>query len=244
MARGSDIPAILAKVPYFAGLAPGLVRALAGMARQRSYGRGEVILWEGDPCEGLYVVLRGRVKVFKRSGEGREQVLRILGPGRTFNDVPVFDAGPNPGSVAALEPSAIAILPRAKVLALAQQHPAVAMAVIRVLAERLRGLTIVVEDLALRNVTARVARILMDWAGGRTSLVEGAEEGCVRLTQTQLAAMTGSVREVVQRALKALERDGAIRLARARICVLDMPSLQRWSESGIVAAGPLDADRP
>lgn len=243
MARGTDIRAMLAKVPYFAGLAPDLVRTLAEMARLRDYRQGEVILWEGDPCEGLYVVLRGRVKVFKRSGEGREQVLRVLGPGRTFNDVPVFDGGLNPGSVAALDPSTVAILPKARVLALVEQYPAVAMAVIGVLADRMRGLTVLVEDLMLRNVTARVAKILMDWAGGQTTLVEGAEEGCVRLTHAQLAAMTGSVREVVQRALKALERDGAIRLSRARICVLDIPSLRRWSESGVGAAGLADADR-
>jgi CRP/FNR family transcriptional regulator len=240
MARGSDVSSILSKVPYFAGLPPPLVRTLADMARLRDYRQGEVILWEGDPCEGLYVVLSGRVKVFKRSGEGREQVLRVLGPGRTFNDVPVFDGGLNPGSVAPLDAARVAILPKARVLALVQQHPAVAMAVIGVLADRLRGLTVLVEDLMLRNVTARVAKILMDWAGGQTTLVEGAEAGCVRLTQTQLAAMTGSVREVVQRALKTLERDGAIRLSRARICVLDLPSLRRWSESGAGA----DAAQP
>lgn len=235
MARSGDVSATLEKVPYFADLAPTLVRALAEMARLRDYRQGEVILWEGEPCEGLYVVLRGRVKVFKRSGEGREQVLRVLGPGRTFNDVPVFDGGSNPGSVAALDAATVATLPKERVLALVRQNPAVAMAVIRVLADRLRGLTVLVEDLMLRNVTARVAKILMDWAGGQTTLVEGAEPGCVRLTQTQLAAMTGSVREVVQRALKTLERDGAIRLSRARICVLDLPTLRRWSESGVGA---------
>lgn len=232
MAKAGDVAPILGKVPYFAGLSPELVGVLAGMARPRDYRQGEVILWEGDPCEGLYVVLAGRVKVFKRSAEGREQVLRVLGPGRTFNDVPVFDGGVNPGSVAALDAARVVVLPKARVLALVEQHPAVALAVIRVLADRLRGLTVLVEDLMLRNVTARVAKILMDWAGGRTTLVEGAEPGCVRLTQTQLAAMTGSVREVVQRALKALERDGAIRLSRGRICVLDVTALRRWSDSG------------
>ena len=234
--RDGDIRTMLAKVPYFAGLPPPAVRGLADMARRRDYRQGEVILWEGDPCEGLCVVLGGRVKVFKRSAEGREQVLRVLGPGRTFNDVPVFDGGVNPGSVAALDAARVAILPKARVLALVEQHPAVAMAVIRVLADRLRGLTVLVEALVLRNVTARVAKILMDWSSGQMTLVEGAEAGCVRLTQTQLAAMTGSVREVVQRALKTLERDGAIRLSRARICVLDAPALRRWSESTVGAA--------
>ena len=225
-----DIPALLHKVPYFAPLDAVAVRALAGKARARTYRRGETILWEGEPCQGLYLVLRGRVKVFKRSAEGREQVLLIIGPGRSFNDVPVFDGGANPGSVAALDPSIIALLPTAEILRLVEGDPKVAMAVIRVLAARMRGFTVAVEDLALRSVTARVAKILMESAGGRATLIETPAESGVRLTQSQLAAMTGSVREVVQRALKTLEQDGAIKLARARINVLDAAALKKWAE--------------
>ena len=225
-----DIPAMLHQVPYFASLDVGAVRALAGKARTRAYRRGETILWEGEPCQGLFLVLRGRVKVFKRSAEGREQVLLIIGPGRSFNDVPVFDGGANPGSVAALEPSTIALLPTAEILRLVEGDPKVAMAVIRVLAARMRGFTVAVEDLALRSVTARVAKILMESAGGRATLIETPVESGVRLTQSQLAAMTGSVREVVQRALKTLEQDGAIKLARARINVLDAAALKKWAE--------------
>lgn len=229
--KGLDVQAALRAVPYFADLDAGALRDLAAMARIRQYAKGETILWEGEPCDGLYVVLRGRVKVFKRSEVGREQVLLIIGPGRSFNDVPVFDAGPNPGSVAALDPSTIAILPKAQILRLVESSPAMAMAVIRILAARMRGLTIVVEDLALRSVTARVAKILLEWAGGRATLAETPVDSGVRLTQSQLAAMTGSVREVVQRALKTLEQDGAIKLSRARINVLDPAALLRWAKA-------------
>ena len=232
-----DLPALLRKVPYFAELEAAALRALSGKARVRSYRKGEVILWEGEPCEGLYVVLRGRVKVFKRSDEGREQVLLIIGPGRSFNDVPVFDGGANPGSVAALDSTTIAILPKGEVLRLVERHPAMAMAVIRILAGRMRGLTLVVEDLALRTVTARVAKILLESAGGRATLIETPAENSIRLTQSQLAGMTGTVREVVQRALKTLEQDGAIKLARARISVLDPAALRRWANA---AAGTTD----
>jgi CRP-like cAMP-binding protein len=225
-----DILSLLRKVPYFADLESGALRRLAGLSRVRNYRKDEVILWEGEPCEGLHVVLRGRVKVFKRSEEGREQVLLVIGPGRSFNDVPVFDGGANPGSVAALDPCTIAMLPKPEVLRLAERHPAMAMAVIRILAARMRGLTVVVVDLALRTVTARVAKVLMESAGGRASLIETPAESGVRLTQSQLAAMTGTVREVVQRALKTLEHHGAIKLARGRITVLDATALKRWAE--------------
>lgn len=229
--KSVDVQAALREVPYFADLDAGALRDLSAMARIRPYAKGETILWEGEPCDGLYVVLRGRVKVFKRSEEGREQVLLIIGPGRSFNDVPVFDAGPNPGSVAAIDPSTIGILPKAQILRLVESTPAMAMAVIRILAARMRGLTIVVEDLALRSVTARVAKILLEWAGGRGALAETPVDSGVHLTQSQLAAMTGSVREVVQRALKTLEQDGAIRLSRARINVLDPAALRRWAKA-------------
>jgi CRP-like cAMP-binding protein len=203
---------------------------LAGKARMRRHRKGEVILWEGEKCEGLYVVLHGKVKVFKRSDQGREQTLLIVGPGRTFNDVPVFDGGANPGSVAALESSAIALLPKMQILRLVERNPAIAMAVIRVLAARMRNFTLAVEDLALRTVTARVARALMDWTGGHATLAEIPAESNVSLTQSQLAAMTGTVREVVQRALKTLEQQGAIKLSRARITVLDPAVLRKWQE--------------
>ena len=231
-----DIPALLRTVPYFAGLEADALRTLAGKARVRTFRKGEAILWEGEPCAGLHLVLRGRVKVFKRSKQGREQVLLIIGPGRSFNDVPVFDGGPNPGSVAAMEGSTIAILPTAEIVGLVARNPAVAMAVIRTLARRMRGLTIVVEDLALRTVTARVAKILLESAGSRATLIETPAENGVRLTQSQLAAMAGTVREVVQRALKSLEQAGAIKLARARISVLDPAALRRWA----AGAGAVD----
>jgi CRP/FNR family transcriptional regulator len=228
------MPDVLRQVPYFAEMDAVLLRELTGLVRERTYKAGELILLEGESCEGLYFVVSGRVKVFKVSGEGKEQVLRILGPGRTFNDVPVFDGGPNPGSIETMEPSTIGFLPKAQVLALVEKHPRVAMAVIRLLASRMRSLTLMIEDLSLRGVMARVAKLLLDCTRGHQTVVEGAGNACARLTQHQIATMTGSVREVVQRALKALEKDGAIRLERARVVVLDVKTLERWIE----ASGP------
>jgi len=224
------LEACLRQVPYFAALEPGVLRELAGSVRERRYEAGETVLIEGEPCEGLYVVLSGRVKVFKIGIDGKEQILRLLGAGRTCNDVPVFDDGPNPGSVAALEPSRLVLIPKARIRALVERHPQVAAAVIRLLAQRLRALTLMIEDLSLRRVVARVAKLLLDCTRGHSSLVEG--EACSQhLTQHQIATMTGSVREVVQRALKALEKDGAIQMQRGRIVVLDPGALERWSQS-------------
>jgi CRP-like cAMP-binding protein len=222
---------VLRQVPYFAELDAQVLTGLSAQMRERRLEAGEQVLMEGDPCEGLYVVISGRVKVFKLSAEGKEQVLRILGPGRTFNDVPVFDGGPNPGSVAAMEASIVSLIPKTQILGMVEQHPKMAKAVIRLLASRLRALTLVIEDLSLRSVVPRVAKLLLDCTRGHPTLIEGGAGACARLTQHQIATMTGSVREVVQRALKSLEKDGAIRLERARVVILDSARLERWSES-------------
>lgn len=170
----SAIIDVFQQVPYFTELEAGLLKDLAKQMREGKYKAGDVILLESEPCEGLYFVISGRVKVFKVSGAGKEQVLRILGAGRTFNDVPVFDGGPNPGSIAALEPRSIGFLPKAQVLALVEKHPKVATAVIRLLASRLRALTLMIEDLSLRGVVARVAKLLLDCTRGHQTVIEGA----------------------------------------------------------------------
>jgi CRP/FNR family transcriptional regulator len=227
-----DLAAVLGSLPYFAELEPTARAELARHVRQRSYDKDGQILMEGERSDTLPFVLRGRVKVVKVWADGKEHVLRVVGQGRTFNDVPVFDGGPNPASVVALEPCVVGFIPAAEIVRLIERFPRVAHAVIRLFASRLRSLTQVIEDLSFRTVVARVARLLHDCARGEPTLVEGTEGLCAVLTQQQLAAMTGSVREVVQRALKTLERNGAIRLHRGRVQVVDPAALARWSEAG------------
>jgi len=221
----------LAGVPYFAGLADAFLDDFERKIRRRQYAAGEVILMEGDRGDrGLFLVLEGMVKVCKISPEGREQVLRLIGAGRSFNDVPMFDGGVNPGTVMALGAATVGHLPGAAFRALMETHPQIARNATRVLARRLRALTLMVEDLAFRGVLSRVAGLLLNCALGHHALAEGDHAACVRITQADVAAMTGSVREVVQRALKTLEADGAIRMERAQIAVIDTSILETWAE--------------
>lgn len=229
MAPTPDMAALLKRLPYFAGLTEDRLSTIARDVRVRQYEAKEPVIVEGEACHGLYFVINGHVKVFKTSESGREQVLRIIGPGHTFNDVPVFDGGANPGNVATLEPSTIGLISKLRALSLAASEPGVAIAVIQVLATRLRALTVMVEDLALRGVTARIARLLLDASRGRQPLAEVDPGVRIELTQEHLAAMSGSVREVVHRALKLLEQEGAIAIGRRRIEVLEPAVLETWS---------------
>jgi CRP/FNR family transcriptional regulator len=213
--------AFLRRVNYFHDLAePELHRLLALVVEQRLQA-GQVLFLEGEPCQGMYLVYEGRVRIYKASPEGREQVLTVARPGETFAEVPVFDGGPNPASADAMEPSVVYLFPIADLNALVRTSPEIALGVIRVFAMRLRHLTRLVEDLSFRHVTARVAKLLLQAAQG-----EGAAAGS-RLTQQEMAAMIGTAREVVARSLRNLEQQGAIQVQRGQIVIVRPELLER-----------------
>ncbi|MCX6032980.1 MAG: Crp/Fnr family transcriptional regulator [Chloroflexi bacterium] len=219
---------LLRRVPYFSGLSDELLAALAAVAIERRYARGEMVFLEGDPCTALYVVARGEVKIFKVSPQGREQVLHQLGPGSTFNDVAALDGGPNPASVATTADATLLCIPRAELRRLAQAYPALAWALIESLAHRARHLVVMVEDLALRSVKARLAKLLLAEAEATAGQVE-LDRGQM-VTQVEMAARLGTVREMVGRALRELADEGLISLDRHRIVIADRRKLAAVAE--------------
>jgi CRP-like cAMP-binding protein len=211
----------LRQIPLFAALGPADLTSVAAMVVERRYERGDIILLEGEMGGALHYVQSGLVKVFKTSASGKEQVLRLIAPGYTFNDVPALDGGPNPASAAALEPSIVYVIGRAELRKLIASRPEVAQAVVQSLAQALRHLVMLVEDLSLRHVTARVAKILLDQ---ETAESEGRLQH--RITQQEMAALAGTAREVVGRALKELEIAGAIEMRQGRPVVLNRDRLR------------------
>src|SRR5262245_47092142 len=222
---------VLRQIPYFRSLPTLELRSLAANLRTGRYQADDVIFRKGDPSEGLCVVVSGRVRTVTTSPEGREQVLKVFGPGRTFADIAVFDDEPQPADALAAIESLIAFVPSATLLDLLTRHTKMAIDVIRLFASRLRAYKQVVEDLSLRPVIARVARLLADRAHGTETLVEESATTNPRYTQDEIAAMVGSVREVVQRALKTLELAGLVEMARGRIQIIDLEALDGWAAS-------------
>lgn len=211
----------LRHIPMFAQLRPEDLVQVAAMTRERSYERGNLIVLEGDTGRGLYYVRTGLVKIFKTSAGGKEQVLRLIAAGHTFNEVPALDGGPNPASVAALERCIIYEICRTDLHTLIMTRPEVAAAVVRSLTEALRHLVALVEDLSLRHVTARVAKILLD-----QEITSQQTPRAYHLTQQEMAALAGTAREVVGRSLKELEIAGAIQMRQGRVTVLDLERLR------------------
>lgn len=223
MAPDTAMPAAgesLRQIPYFAELSGPEIELVAGAAVERRFGKGEIVSLEGSACDGLYVVATGRVRVYKVSLDGREQVLLMAGQGETFNEVPVFDGGPNPATAQAMEPSVLWLLPANAMLRLASEHPAISRGIMRVLASHLRHLALLVEDLSFRHVRSRVAKILLSWLED-----QAAGREAPRLTQQQIAALVGTAREVVARVMKGFEESGVLRTERGRIVAIERERL-------------------
>jgi CRP-like cAMP-binding protein len=222
---------LLRHIPYLHAVPAGDLEALTTRLRERGYEAGDVIFRKGDVSEGLGVVLSGRVRTVITSPEGREQVLKVFGPGRTFADIAVFDDEPQPAEAIADSESTVVFIPQTDLIDVLKHHPDAAIDVIRLFASRLRAYKQVVEDLSLRTVVARVARLLVDRARGAQTLIEESASSSPEYTQDEIAAMVGSVREVVQRALKTLEHAGLIQMARGRIQIIDVNALDGWSDA-------------
>jgi len=211
-------------IPYFSGLSPAELDSLRVLIFETTAERGEFIVMEGEPAEALYFVVSGVVKVFKTSADGREQILQIVRPGESFNDAPIFDGGVNPASAQAMGPVVLYGIKNSDMSTILRSHPQIALNVVHVLSQKMRRLVSLVEDLSFRHVTARLAKILLEYT------VDGVGPSKPRLTQQEMAAMAGTAREMIGRSLKELEDEGIIRLDHHRIVVTDKEALKKWAK--------------
>lgn len=216
---------ILKVVSYFAKLDDVTLASMERAAIRRVYDAEQVILIEGEPCVGLYIVESGWLKAVKIGLDGREQVLQTLKPGDVFNGISVFTDAPNQATVAALETSAVWMVRREVLLKLLEQHPSLARQVIQELAGKVQYLIRLVEDLSLRSVEARLARLLLEQAEGDS--VERRRWA----TQAEMASRLGTVPDVVNRALRKLSDGGLIHVERHQIQILDKEGLKTVAQT-------------
>jgi len=209
----------LRKLPFFSALGEDELGEIAPHVRERTFGRREVILLEGQAPQAVYFIVRGQVRIYRLSPEGREQVLKRLGPGGIFNTVPLLDGRPNPSSATAWTEVTVYVIERDRFRQMLRRYPALAGAVLADFAAKLRHTTALIEDLSLRTVGARLAKLLLSQAAKETEIPR-------RMTQQEMAAQLGTVREMIGRALAELEREGLIRLERHRIVIVDRGGLE------------------
>lgn len=204
---------------YFDDLAQSMLEDIAARTRLAEFQRGDVMLWEGDPSEGLFILKQGSAKIFRLSPQGRQYIVRILQENDTFGEVPTFDGGVSPVNVEALEICRVWIVDKEKLYELVAQHPVFAQKVLINFGQMLRGMVRMVSEMAFYQVTHRLARLID---------AELPQDKSQHWTQEQLAARLGTVREVVARSLKEMERSGAIKLEDRRIQIVDREIFDQW----------------
>jgi CRP/FNR family transcriptional regulator len=219
--------AILRKTALFASLTEKELQALAARTVRKRFQRGELLFGEGDACTGLFLVASGKIRIFKLSPSGREQVLAIEGPGSSFAELPVFDGGNYPAAASASEDAELLFVSRKDFQNFCREHPDVALKVIAVVGSRLRRLVGIIEDLSFTTVRQRLIAVILRMV--QASGISSKEGVRVELTMSHqdLAAELGTVRELVSRNLSRLQAEGFLEVEGRKIIVKDLTGLRR-----------------
>jgi CRP/FNR family transcriptional regulator len=226
-----DTIQILRRVTLFSRLGDEALGAVAERVVFRNITKDTVLFRMGDPCRGLYVVVSGQMRVYRATAGGREQVLHTVEAGQPLAEVPLFDGGPYPASARAMEDGRLLFLSCGAFEWLYRNHAEIAESTIRELGRRLRRMVGLVEKISLRDVSARVAMTLLEYAGAEGG-VAGTETFELPRTQEQLAAELATTRESVARALGRLRREGLIAQRGTRVRILNHARLELVASSG------------
>ncbi len=219
---------IIAAIPIFDGLPEDQIVAIKKIAVEKKINRGETIFTEGDEGRGFYVILSGRVKVYKVSSEGKEQILHIFGPGQPFGEVSVFAGQRFPANAQALDHSRILFFSRAAIVDLIAANPSLALNMLAVMSKKLRQFAAQIENLSLKEIPARLASYLIYLAK------EQARDDVITLSisKGQLASVLGTIPETLSRIFSKLSGQELIRVDGKKIFLLDRGALEDLAEYG------------
>jgi CRP/FNR family cyclic AMP-dependent transcriptional regulator len=217
----------LARLPLFAALDDESAATLEAAMTTRSVPRGHIVFREGDAGDRLFVILDGKVKIWRSAADGRENLLAVLGGGDMFGELSLFDPGPRTASVSAVTDSRLASLDHDDLRPLLLDRPAVAGQLLRALAQRLRRTNESLADLVFTDVPGRVAKALLDLA--EKFGTEEADGTRVQhdLTQEELAQLVGASRETVNKALSEFASRGWLQLEGRTVLLIDRDRLAR-----------------
>lgn len=221
-----DITSIIASIPLFEGLTPGQCNALGAISVRKYYSRGQTFFSEGDDAIGFYVILSGKVKIFKLSQEGKEQIFHILEDHEPFGEAAVFAGEHYPASAQALAETPVLFFPRHKFVELISREPSLALSMLALLSMRLRKLTILVENLSLKEVPGRLAAYLLFQmnSNGSSATIE------LDVSKNQMAGLLGTIPETLSRILKRMTDEKLIKADARTISILDKKGLSELAE--------------
>lgn len=219
---------ILAAIPIFANMTDDQLNQINRIAQDKTYQRGEAIFWEGEPGNGFYVVAQGKVKIYKSSAEGKEQILHFYGPGHPFGEVPVFSGSQFPANALAIEKSRLLYFPRQDFIRLISAHPSLALNMLGVLSVRLRQFTVQVENLSLKEVPARLASYLIFLSNEQNS----PDRVVLPISKGQLASLLGTIPETLSRIFNKMAQQGIITVKGSTIALPDRMGLEELAQGG------------
>jgi CRP/FNR family transcriptional regulator len=222
------IAEIIARIPIFGGLDRRQLAHVETIAVEKSFAKGEVIFSEGDDADGFFIVVDGRVKVYKVSFDGKEQIMHFFSTGQPFGEVPVFAGERFPAHAEALAPTRALFIPRKAFLGLIEKNPALALKMLADLSTKLRQFAVQIENLSLKETPARLATYLLylneeQGRAGRVTLT---------ISKGQLASLLGTIPETLSRIFAKLSAQEMISVDGRRILLRDPDALRDLAESG------------
>ncbi len=227
-----DSEAVLKKCPLFWGLGTREIAEIQAISTPRRYSRGSLIISEGEEAEGFFVLISGKVKVYKLSPDGKEQILHIISPGETFAEAALFAGSTYPAFAESLIETRVLFFSKEGFLNLIRKNPQISLNMIASLSHWLRKFVNLVEELSLKDVSSRLSKYLLDLAAksGRSS--ERGIECELDISKSQLASQLGTISETISRALRKLRERRIIKVEGKRITILQKEVLEEIS-SGI-----------
>ena len=219
---------IISTIPLFNGLPADQIAAIKKIAVEKHFNKGEIIVSEGDEGEGFFVIAEGRVKVFKVSTEGKEQILHIFGPGQPFGEVPVFTGQRFPANAQAIDKARVLFFPRASFVNLISANPSLALNMLAIMSKKLRQFAVQIENLSLKEMPARLASYLVFLAD------EQNKDDCVtlKISKGQLASILGTIPETLSRVFAKLSGQKLITVKGKKISLLNRRGLEDLAEYG------------
>lgn len=218
---------VVLSAPLFATMEDADTRSLLASMKKIELSRGDVLFDEGQPGDRLYVIREGKIKLGRRSGDGRENLLAVLGPGEMFGELSLFDPGPRSLGASAVSDSVLYELEHGALIAALEENPGVAKHLLTALARRLRRTNEALADLVFSDVPGRVAKALLDLSKRFGEQVDEGIRVAHDLTQEELAQLVGASRETVNKALADFAGRGWVRREGRAVVLLDVDRLER-----------------
>ena len=227
----AELASVLEKTALLSNLSREELQLLASRTVRKLFSAGELLFSEGEPCSGLHIISKGKVRIFKTSVNGREQVIAVNVPGESVAELPVFDGGPYPASAVATEDTEIAFISRRDFHSYCVDHPEVPLKVLSVVGARLRRLVGIIEELSFTTIRERLIALLVKLAQTEGRKTDRGIEFLLPSTHQELANQLGTVRELISRNLMRLQAEGLLDVDARQIVVRDLKGLSALLES-------------